>query len=215
LFSRRKDLENTMGDLILVTGGVRSGKSRFAERLAANRGGDRVVYIATAEALDDEMRQRIAVHQRDRPAAWRTIEAPVDVSAAIEDAAASPSPPGVVLVDCLTMLVSNLLLGHDGGAEDTAAARVSGQSKAISAICARIAPSVIVVTNEVGWGVVPSTSLGRRYADLLGTANQVLAAAAAQVYLLVAGIAVDYKALASPTAVKPGRELSLDREVSR
>ena len=203
-----------MGDLILITGGVRSGKSRFAERLAAQLGGDRVVYIATAEPLDDEMRERIAVHRADRPTGWRTLEAPVDVAAAIEGAAASPTPPRVILVDCLTMLVSNLLLGRDGGEEETASARVDQQARAISAACARIAPKVIVVTNEVGWGVVPSTPLGRRYRDLLGTANQVLAATSAQVYLLVAGIAVDCKALASATAVVPRPEPSLDREVS-
>jgi adenosylcobinamide kinase/adenosylcobinamide-phosphate guanylyltransferase len=206
---------NAMGDLILITGGVRSGKSRFAERLAAQLGGDRVVYIATAEPLDDEMRERIAAHRADRPTGWRTLEAHVNAAAAIEDAAASPSPPLVILVDCLTMLVSNLLLGRDGGEEDTASARVDRQLKAISAVCARIAPSVIVVTNEVGWGVVPSTPLGRRYRDLLGTANQVLAATAAQVYLLVAGIAVDCKALASATAVVPRPEVSPDPEESQ
>ncbi len=215
LVRTRKELWNAMGDLILVTGGVRCGKSRFAERRASELGGDRVVYIATAEAGDDEMRARIAAHRADRPAAWRTLEAPVDVAAAIEGAAASPAPPRVILVDCLTMLVSNLLLGRDGGAEVTAPERVDQQSRTICAVCARIAPSVIVVTNEVGWGVVPSTSLGRRYRDLLGTANQVLAAAAAQVYLLVAGIAVDCKALASATAVVPRSELSLDREVTQ
>lgn len=204
-----------MGDLILVTGGVRSGKSRFAERLAAQLGGDRVVYIATAEPLDDEMRERIAAHRADRPAAWRTLEAPVDVTTAIEDVASSPSPPRVILVDCLTMLVSNLLLGRDGGGEETASARVDRQSNAIGAVCARIEPSVIVVTNEVGWGVVPSTPLGRRYRDLLGTANQVLAATSAHVYLLVAGIAVDCKALASATAAVPRPELSPDREESQ
>ena len=113
------------------------------------------------------------------------------------------------------MLVSNLLLGRDGGEEETAAARVDQQARAIRAVCGRVAPSVIVVTNEVGWGVVPSTSLGRRYRDLLGTANQVLAAASAKVYLLVAGIAVDCKALAAASAVVPRPELSLDREVSQ
>src|SRR5271168_1044729 len=104
-----------MGDLILITGGVRCGKSRFAERLAGELGGDRVVFIATAEAGDDEMRAKIAAHRADRPRGWRTVEAPVDVATAIEDAAASPTPPRAILVDCLTMLVSNLLLGRDGG----------------------------------------------------------------------------------------------------
>jgi adenosylcobinamide kinase / adenosylcobinamide-phosphate guanylyltransferase len=204
-----------MGDLILITGGVRCGKSRFAERLAGELGGDRVIYIATAEAGDDEMRARIAAHRADRPGSWRTLEAPVDVAASIEDAAASHTPPRVILVDCMTMLVSNLLLGRDGGEEENASARVDQQAKAICAVCARIAPSVIIVTNEVGWGVVPATPLGRRYRDLLGTANQVLAATSAHVYLLVAGIAVDCKALASATAVMPRPQLSLDREATQ
>jgi adenosylcobinamide kinase/adenosylcobinamide-phosphate guanylyltransferase len=113
------------------------------------------------------------------------------------------------------MLVSNLLLGRDGGAEETASARVDQQVQAIRTVARRVAPSVIVVTNEVGWGVVPSTSLGRQYRDLLGTANQVLAAASAKVYLLVAGIAIDCKALATATAVVSRPDLSsLDREVT-
>ena len=82
------------------------------------------------------MRARIAAHRADRPGSWRTLEAPVDVAAAIEDAAASPTPPRVILVDCLTMLVSNLLLGRDGGEEETASARVDQQSRAICAVCA-------------------------------------------------------------------------------
>ncbi len=204
-----------MGDLILVTGGVRCGKSRFAERLAGELGGDRVVYIATAEPLDDEMRQRIAAHRADRPASWRTVEAPLDVAAAIEDAAVRPMPPRVILVDCLTMLVSNLLLGRDGGEDRTRLGTRRSASEGDQRGLRRIAPRVIVVTNEVGWGVVPPTSLGRRYRDLLGTANQVLAATSAHVYLLVAGIAVDCKALAAATAVVPRPEPSLDREVSQ
>jgi adenosylcobinamide kinase / adenosylcobinamide-phosphate guanylyltransferase len=196
-----------MGDLILITGGVRCGKSRFAERLAGELGGDRVVYIATAEAGDDEMRARIAAHRADRPSSWATLEAPIDVAAAIAEASARPDSPRAILVDCLTMLVSNLLLGRDGGAEETAAERIDRQTRAIGDACLRTRAAVIVVTNEVGWGVVPATSLGRRYRDLLGAANQVLASASAKVYLLIAGIAVDWKALAAAMAVVPPSEI--------
>jgi adenosylcobinamide kinase / adenosylcobinamide-phosphate guanylyltransferase len=203
-----------MGDLILITGGVRCGKSRFAERLAGELGGDRVVYVATAEAGDDEMRTKIAAHRDSRPGPWATLEAPVDVAAAIAEAAAHPDPPRAILVDCLTMLVSNLLLGRDGGVEETAADRVDRQAEAIREACLHTDATVIVVTNEVGWGVVPTSSLGRRYRDLLGSANQVLAAVSTKVYLLVAGIAVDCKALAAATVAPPRPEISSDCEAN-
>ena len=183
-----------MGDLILITGGVRSGKSQFAEQMAHKLGGDRVVYVATAEAGDDEMRLRIAAHRADRPGAWRTLEDPLDVAGAIAKASGALEPPRVLLVDCLTMLVSNLLLA---GPEATAASRVNGQVAAIRSACLETSASVIIVTNEVGWGVVPPSSLGRQYRDLLGTANQALAADATQVLVLIAGLAVDWKALAA------------------
>ncbi len=187
-----------MGTLILITGGVRSGKSRFAEELAHAIGGDRVAYVATAEAGDDEMRRKIAAHRADRPATWPTFEDPLDVAGAIDAASRSSPPPAAILVDCLTMLVSNLLLGGD---EATAADRVERQVAAIREACRRATAAVLVVTNEVGWGVVPPSSLGRRYRDLLGRANQALAADSAHTYLLVAGLAVDWKALAAtPTA---------------
>ena len=186
-----------MGSLILITGGVRSGKSRFAEQLAHALGGDRVSYVATAEAGDDEMRRKIARHQADRPASWPTFESPLDAAGAIDAATGSAEPPLVILVDCLTMLVSNLLLVGD---EATAGDRVNQQTTALRDACRRTSATVLVVTNEVGWGVVPSSSLGRRYRDLLGRANQALAADASHVYMLVAGMAVDWKALArTPT----------------
>lgn len=182
-----------MGTLILVTGGVRSGKSRFAEELAEALGGDRVAYVATAEAGDDEMARKIARHRADRPASWPTFEGPSDAAAALDAAASGPSPPRVVLLDCLTMLVSNLLLAGD---EASAAERVERQVAALRGAIARWPATVIVVTNEVGWGVVPAYSLGRSYRDLLGRANQALATDAGRVYLVVAGLAVEIKALA-------------------
>jgi adenosylcobinamide kinase/adenosylcobinamide-phosphate guanylyltransferase len=192
-----------MGELILITGGVRCGKSRFAERLAADLAdGARVAYVATAEALDDEMRHKIATHRADRPAGWVTLEAPRDVATAIVEATACADAAPVVLVDCLTMLVSNLLLlqGESVGGT-TATQRVAHQVEALRDACLRSSATVVVVTNEVGWGVVPESSLGRRYRDLLGSANQTLASAASRVYLLVAGVAVDLKTLAQ--AVQP------------
>ncbi len=186
-----------MGTLILITGGVRSGKSRFAEQLAHAIGGDRVAYVATAEAGDDEMRDKIATHRADRPGGWRTVEDPLDVAGAIDRASFASPPPRAILVDCLTMLVSNLLLA---GEEATAADRVERQVAALRQACGRTSAAVIVVTNEVGWGVVPPSSLGRRYRDLLGWANQDLGADSTRTYLLVAGMAVDWKALANTPA---------------
>ena len=131
-FASRKELKNAMGDLILITGGVRCGKSRFAERLAGELGGDRVVYIATAEAGDDEMRDRIAAHRADRPGSWTTPGSPGRCRRGHRGCRrAVPTPPRAILVDCLTMLVSNLLLGRDGGEEETASARVDRQARAI------------------------------------------------------------------------------------
>ena len=185
--------------LILVTGGVRAGKSAFAERLAREAGGDSVCYVATAEPLDDEMAARIAAHRAARPAGWVTVEAPRAVVAALP-------PPGaarVVLLDCLTLLVSNILLACPESAGVAAVWPVVEAEVDAVVRYARSMPTVIV-TNEVGLGVVPPTKLGRVYRDLLGMANQRLAAAAEAVYLVVAGIPVDVKSLA---ACQPGGKL--------
>lgn len=181
--------------LILVTGGARAGKSTFAEALARRLGGDQVCYVATAEARDADMAARIAAHRAARPAGWVTVEAPRDVAAAL----AGHDRP-VVLVDCLTLLVSNVLLSfpEPAGVPDVwpaVEAEVAGLVR-LSGGC-----TTIIVTNEVGLGVVPATPLGRVYRDLIGKANQQLAAAAAEVYLVVAGIPVEIKQLA---AWRPG-----------
>jgi adenosylcobinamide kinase / adenosylcobinamide-phosphate guanylyltransferase len=170
-----------MKQLVLVTGGARAGKSRFAEQLAFEMGGDDVTYIATAEALDDDMRERIARHRADRRPAWSTIEEPLDLADALTRVTTSSR---VVLVDCLTLWVSNLMLrdreANVDGVIDTYESR---------------AASLILVTNEVGLGVVPSTPLGRRYRDVLGRVNQRIARRADRVHLVVAGIAIDVRAL--------------------
>jgi adenosylcobinamide kinase/adenosylcobinamide-phosphate guanylyltransferase len=189
--------------LAFILGGARSGKSRFAETLAAQLG-QRVLYVATAQIKDEEMRTRVLAHRQARPPTWRTIEASIAVGAAVRTAITA-EPASIVLLDCLTLLISNLIL-QGLTEEELADVNVSIDEAAAQA---RVAAELdellgafrsgdahwIVVSNEVGWGLVPPYPLGRVYRDVLGWANQRLAAAADQVYLMVAGIPVDVKAL--------------------
>ena len=181
--------------LTLVTGGARSGKSAFAERLATEGRGP-VLYLATASVEDDEMRDRVERHRRRRPAEWRTLEAPVAVGSALAWAA---PPPGTVLLDDLGLLVSNILLRlTSGGAPsdetaDRLDAAIDDEIVGLLAERARGGWDLIVVTNEVGFGIVPATPLGRIFRDALGRANQAVAARADAVYLVVAGIPLRLK----------------------
>jgi adenosylcobinamide kinase / adenosylcobinamide-phosphate guanylyltransferase len=172
--------------IVLFTGGARSGKSTCAEQYAGQLGRP-VLYLATAEAGDDEMRERIALHRRQRPASWVTLEVPTAVAARLTTLDVGT----VVLIDCLSLLVSNLLLAH----EPNAAAVVDAEITSLIAAAHARDLTLIVVTNEVGMGIVPAYPLGRTYRDLLGRANQLIAAAAAEVYLLVCGIPVEIRAL--------------------
>ncbi len=166
---------------ILITGGARSGKSRFATELAGKLG-ERVLFVATATAGDEEMRQRIEKHQRERPASWRTLETPLDVGDKMAEAIGDAE---VVIVDCLTLLVNNVLGRHsDAAAAETAVNReIDGIGQCIRESNA----SFVVVTNEVGLGIVPANEMGRLYRDLLGKTNQAIAEIVDEVYLLVAG----------------------------
>ncbi len=178
--------------LILILGGARSGKSRLAERLAGEMG-RRVLYLATAEAGDTEMQERIARHRARRPETWRTVEAPACVGEALAREAGDAE---VVLLDCLTLLASNLLMAlGDEPDEEAAAARLEGEIDALLAAYESGTASLIIVSNEVGWGLVPPYPLGRVYRDILGRAHQRLAARADRAYLVVAGIPLDLKAL--------------------
>ena len=183
-----------MGRLLLVLGGARSGKSAYAQRLAQKLGGDDVLFVATAEAWDEDMAQRIARHRQERPAAWQTLETPRHVGQTIVPHLHDTT---VVLIDCLTLLVSNTLL-HCGASPDPTAAEAAVQEEVAALVqtCQTSAATCIVVSNEVGLGLVPDNPLGRLYRDLLGRANQTLAARAEAVYFMVAGLPVDVKALA-------------------
>lgn len=176
--------------MTLILGGVRSGKSEYAQRLAAESGRP-VLYVATATAGDEEMAERIARHQAARPAEWRTLEAPTDVGPALEAALAGGE---VVLMDCLTLLVSNLMMEEgEGVTEDRLMARVTAELEALLEACAARGVTLIVVSNEVGMGLVPPYPMGRVYRDVLGRANQWLAARADRVVLMVAGIPLEVK----------------------
>ncbi len=176
--------------LTLILGGARSGKSDFAQALARKRGGDAVLFVATAEAHDDEMRARIEAHRAQRPAAWQTIEAPRDVARALQNARGKRR---VVVIDCLTLLVSNILLADEREVE----ARLTNEVDALIAWQRAHAMEMIVVSNEVGWGIVPEYPLGRAYRDLLGVINQRVARQADKVFLMVAGLPVELKSLAA------------------
>ncbi len=186
------------GTLTLITGGARSGKSTFAEKLAAQRGGDGVTYIATCQPWDEEMRERVAIHRRRRPPAWATVEEPFQVAAVLSIVGYQSR---VVLIDCLALLISNYLTGGTLAEENSPPGEPEGEKRAweqveaLIAVAGRIPADTIIVTNEVGWGLVPPTPLGRRYRDLLGRANCALAASAQEVYLVAAGIPLELKSL--------------------
>ena len=186
-----------MARLTLIVGGARSGKSRFAEQLAA--GLAPVTYVATAlppdrlpgAAPDAEMAARIARHRQRRAAlapAWRTVEEPWDVPATV----AAHGAGGGVLVECLTLWVSNLMLGVPGRApmQD---AEIITEVRRLTQAGQEVPARVIVVSNEVGCGIIPANALARRYGDLLGEANQIVAAAATEVYGCLAGIPLRWK----------------------
>ena len=181
-----------MGELILVLGGARSGKSTFAQNLAQQMGEQNVVFVATAEARDEEMRLRIEKHRQKRPAGWRTLEARRHVGQEVKEADSSEK---VVLVDCMTVLVSNRLIEYEDAFVPEVEATVMEEVDALISCAKKVSGAVIVVSNEVGMGLVPPYPLGRAYRDLLGKSNQVLAAEADHVYLLVGGLPLDIKGL--------------------
>jgi adenosylcobinamide kinase/adenosylcobinamide-phosphate guanylyltransferase len=180
--------------LSLLTGGVRSGKSARALTLAEERAaGGPVLFVATAQAFDDEMARRIDIHRAERPPHWTTLEAPLDLSAALTAHVASSAHPAAIVIDCLTLWVSNILLSLDESAD--AEAIVAERARELLDVVRPLAATtpVVLVTNEVGLGVVPASPLGRRYRDALGRCNQVFASAADEVILLVSGIDVVIK----------------------
>ena len=179
-----------MGETILILGGARSGKSRLAEQLASEKTPVALVATATCEPDDAEMADRIARHRLRRPADWATIESPRELERVIAGAA---STCGAILIDCVTLWISNLMLGMGGGeALDDDAILFMVETSARTSQQAGDA-RVVWVSNEVGSGGVAPNALARRFADLQGLANQILAAQSDAVHLCVAGIPIRLK----------------------
>ena len=175
-------------ELILILGGARSGKSALAEKLAHR--GRRVLFVATAEARDEDMKRRIAAHRERRPSGWDTLEEPLDLVAALRPLL---NRYDTFLLDCFTLWVSNLLLDEPARAED--GSRIPGAARELMDLIAESPATWILVSNEVGQGIVPSSDLGRAYRDALGRVNQVAASRANKVYLMTSGLALELKSL--------------------
>jgi adenosylcobinamide kinase/adenosylcobinamide-phosphate guanylyltransferase len=167
-----------MGTVTLITGGARSGKSAHSLTLAQQATGARRFFIATAEAHDDEMRERIAHHRASRSTDFTTIEEPIAIGATLLELA---SRADIVVVDCLTLWISNLLMARRSDEE------ILAEARGLAGAMAEAPFASIVVTDEVGAGIVPDNALARRFRDLLGWANQTLAQTAEHVVLMVAG----------------------------
>jgi adenosylcobinamide kinase / adenosylcobinamide-phosphate guanylyltransferase len=165
---------------VLVLGGARSGKSAFAERLVAETGLSRY-YLATGRAWDEEMRERIARHQADRGEGWQTHEEPVDLVGRLE---ALDDPAHVILVDCLTLWVTNLMMEERDIAKETAR---------LTAFVGRARAKLVLVSNEVGLGIVPENRMAREFRDHSGRLHQAVAQGAAEVYFIAAGLPLKMK----------------------
>lgn len=174
----------------LILGGARSGKSTYAQELAIKAGGN-VLFVATAEAGDADMKKRIEMHRKLRPPVWVTIEATTCIGRRIKE---NIGQAQTVIIDCVTLLINNIFKEYDDKTDaDLAEKEVMAEIKEITDCIDGSEARFIIVSNEVGLGIVPADRVSRLYRDLLGRANQVLAAHADEVYLLVAGIPVAVK----------------------
>jgi adenosylcobinamide kinase/adenosylcobinamide-phosphate guanylyltransferase len=177
-----------MSRTIFITGGARSGKSRFAEELAIIYGAP-LCYLATAQALDDEMDHRISIHQQRRGDAWHTTEEPLQLAQALTE---NDGEFKVILIDCLTLWLSNLLMLHEYlGAK--AEGRILEDVLHLAQTLRGMSTPVVIVSNEVGMGIVPENRLARIFRDIAGQANQIIVAAADEAWLVASGIPLRLK----------------------
>jgi adenosylcobinamide kinase / adenosylcobinamide-phosphate guanylyltransferase len=180
--------------IILLLGGARSGKSHYAQQLA-EQSARKVLFVATAEAGDEDMRLRIEKHKQNRPAAWRTLEAREHLGGQIEDEIGDEQ---LVLIDCITLLVNNIFCRYDEKqfediADSVLEKQVISEMNELRTCFEKVEADFIIVSNEVGLGLVPDNRMGRLYRDILGRANQMLAQSSTEVYLMVAGIPLRVK----------------------
>jgi adenosylcobinamide kinase / adenosylcobinamide-phosphate guanylyltransferase len=180
--------------IILLLGGARSGKSHYAQELA-EQSEQKVLFVATAEAGDEDMRLRIEKHKQNRPAAWRTLEARDRLGSRIEDEIGDKE---LVLIDCITLLVNNIFCRYDEKqfediADSVLEKQVISEMNELRACFKKVKADFIIVSNEVGLGLVPDNRMGRLYRDILGRANQMLAQSSTEVYFMVAGIPLRVK----------------------
>ena len=183
-------------DLCLVFGGVRSGKSAFAESRVASLGrlnGGSILYVATGVAIDDEMKERIDRHQLSRPADWSTLEEPTRLAERMIGLLGQEPSPGAVIIDSIDVWVANLLLEHETESKQAIEQIVIAETDKLLVLTAMSDQAFVMVSSEVGMSLVPAEPLGRRFQDLLGTVNQRIAATATEVHLVVAGIPLEIK----------------------
>ena len=179
-----------MAKIFLVTGGARSGKSKFAEKLTLKLGGEKIAYIATAQIFDEEMAHRVKIHQARREKFWTTFEAPFDADKIISEIGKNFN---AILFDCVTIYLSNFLCAEDLTDAEKIYKNFNSLIEKILNAAKNSDATIIFVSNEVGGGIVPENKLARIFRDLAGLANQKIAAEAEKVFLTVAGYAVDIK----------------------
>lgn len=177
-----------MGKIIFITGGARSGKSSFAEKLASGFG-DHLCYLATAQTLDSEMIDRVKRHRERRGVQWQTIEEPIDLAKAL---AGCDGRYQAILVDCVTLWLSNLLFRNELSGEEIESC-ILEEVRCLESTLQKMTTPVIIVSNEVGMGIVPEHRLARLFRDIAGKTNQILAASADEVHVVISGIPLRLK----------------------
>lgn len=183
-------------DLCLVLGGVRSGKSAFAESKVASLGqlnGGSILYVATGVAFDDEMTERIQRHQSSRPESWITLEEPTKLAERMIQVLGQEPSPGAVIVDSIDVWVGNLLMENENESKQAMEEIVIKETNKLLVLTAMSDQSFVFVSSEVGMSLVPIEPLGRRFQDILGLVNQRIAATATEVHMVIAGIPIEIK----------------------
>ena len=201
-----------MSSIHLVLGGIRSGKSAYAERAAAETAGcDPVLYLATGVAIDAEMEDRIRRHQQRRPENWQTLEAPLNPVGALQGQAQEAGTSRVLLLDSMDVWVSNLMLEHEGTPNAELEARIVGAAHRFADYIRETNRDAVIVSSEVGHSLIATSQMGRQFQDLLGTVNQTMAEAADRVTMVVVGLPVPIKPLGTAPWAGAGSNRAIRR----